>query len=177
MRIPVKNLTLATLLVVAPLVCLADDVTPILNVKLGLWDYTVGTQSSGMPAIPEDTLAKMPPERRAQIEAMMKNAMAPHTVRTCVTADMVKKGALMQDRPGSSCKRSIKSSSAGSLEFHMECDNGRSKTVADGRFEAIDSENFKGEITGATTTAEGRTIPSKTTITGKWIGSDCGNVK
>lgn len=173
-----KNLTLGALLILAPLVCrAAEDVTPMLNVKLGLWEYAVSTQSGGMPAIPEDALAKMPPERRAQIEAMMKNAMAPHTIRTCVTADMVKKGALMEDRPGSSCKRTLKSSSPGSMEFHMECDNGRSKTVADGHFQAIDSENFKGEITGTTTTADGRTNPSKTTISGKWLSSDCGNLQ
>jgi len=173
----VKHLTLGALLVLAPLVCAAEDVTPMLNVKLGLWEYTVGTQSSGMPAIPEDALAKMPPERRAQMEAMMKSVMAPHVVKTCVTADMVKKGALMEDRPGSVCKRTLKSSSSGSMEFHVECDNGRSKTVADGHFEAVDSETFKGEVTGVTTTAEGRAIPSKTTISGKWLSSDCGNLQ
>jgi len=172
-----KHLTLIGLLALAPLASFADEITP-LNVKPGLWEDTVTTQANGMMAtIPDDVLAKMPPERRAQMEAMMKSAMAPHTVRTCVTPDQIKNGRFYQDRANSACQRTITSSTSDSIAFHMECNTGRSKTVADGHFQAVDSGTLKGEITGTTTTAEGRTIPSKTTFSGKWLSSDCGNVK
>lgn len=172
-----KHLTLIGLLALAPLASFADDMTP-LNVKPGLWEDTVATQSSGMPAaIPDDVLAKMPPERRAQIEAMMKGAMAPHTVKACVTPDQIKKATIFDDRANSTCKRTITSSSSDAIAFHMECNTGRSKTVADGHFQAVDSENIRGEITGTTTTPDGRTIPSKTTFSGKWLSSDCGNLQ
>lgn len=171
-----KNLTLCALLALAPLACLADDATPFLNVKTGLWEDTVSTQTSGMPSIPEDVLAKMPPERRAQIEAMMKNGMAAHTVKSCVTPDMLRKATFYEDR-SNACTRTVKASSASSVDFHMECNMGHGKTVADGHFAASDAENFKGEVTGVTTTQDGRTIPSKTTITGHWLSSDCGNLQ
>ncbi|MGA3026627.1 MAG: DUF3617 domain-containing protein [Bryobacteraceae bacterium] len=173
-----RNLTLSVLILLAPLACrAADDVTPLLKVKLGLWEDTVTTQSSGMPGLSEDMLARIPPERRAQMEAAMKGAMAPHTFKSCVTSDMLKKAQAFEDRPNSSCKRTITSSSPGSMEFHMECDNGKSKTVGDGHFQAVDSETMKGEINGTTTTPDGRTITSKTTISGRWLSSDCGSVQ
>ena len=52
----------------------ADKLTP-LNVKEGLWEITVTHSMTGMPnmpAIPPDALAKLPPEQRARMEAMMK---------------------------------------------------------------------------------------------------------
>ena len=48
----------------------ADKLTP-LNIKEGLWEMTVTHSMTGMPAIPPETLAKMPPEQRARIEAAM----------------------------------------------------------------------------------------------------------
>ena len=172
-----KHLTLIGLLALAPLASFAEDVTP-LNVKPGLWEDTVTTQASGMmAAIPDDVLAKMPPERRAQMEAMMKGAMAPHTIKACVTPDQIKNARFYQDRSNNACKQTISSSTSDSIAFHMECNTGRSKTVADGHFQALNTETVKGEITGTTTTAEGRTIPSKTTFNGKWLSSDCGNLQ
>ena len=41
----------------------ADHATP-LNVQPGLWETTSVTERSGMPPIPADALAKMPPEQR-----------------------------------------------------------------------------------------------------------------
>ena len=172
-----KHLTLIGLIALAPLASLADDVTP-LNVKPGLWEDTVTTQAGGMMgAIPDDVLAKMPPERREQLEKAMKGAMAPHTMKACVTPDQIKNGRLYQDRSNNACKQTITSSSSDSITFHIECNSGRSQTVADGHFQAIDSGTVKGEITGTTTMPDGRTIPSKTTFSGKWLSSDCGNVK
>ncbi len=172
-----KNLIVSALLALAPLVCRAADVTPLLNVKLGLWEDTVTIQSPGMPGMSADMLAKLSPEQRAQVEAAFKGVMAPRTFKSCVTADMLKKAQGFDDRPNSSCKRTITSSAPGSMEFHIECNNGKSKTVGDGHFQAADATSMKGEINGTTTTANGRTVTSRTTITGKWLSSDCGSLQ
>lgn len=171
-----KNFVLCALLVLAPLACrAADDVTP-LNVKMGLWEQTVAVQSPGMPGMSEEMLAKIPPERRAQVEAAMKGAMN-HTMKSCVTADSLKKAQAFQDRPDTSCKRTVVSSSSHSLDFHVECTSGKTKTVGEGHFQSPDQETMKGEINATTTTADGRTIVSKTTISSKWLSSDCGAVQ
>ena len=44
------------------------------NIKPGLWEVTVTPKVSGEMPIPEDQLAKMTPEQRAKVEAMVKGA-------------------------------------------------------------------------------------------------------
>jgi hypothetical protein len=58
---------------VALLAQAADFVRP--NIKLGLWEVTNNPQVSGQIPIPEDQLAKLSPEQRAKIEAMIQNGM------------------------------------------------------------------------------------------------------
>ncbi len=71
----------------------ADKITP-LNVKEGLWEITVTHSMSGMPAmpsIPPDALAKMPPEQRARIEAMMKGGASTDVHKDCITKEKLEK--------------------------------------------------------------------------------------
>jgi len=169
-----KNLILSALILLAPLACrAADEITP-LDVKPGLWEATATFQSSGMAAIPPEALARMPPEQRARIEAAMS---APHTSQYCLTGEALRKPLEFGDRPNSSCKRTITRSSAGAMEFHMECDNGRMKSVGDGHFRADGPESIKGEVV-TNTIMEGRApTTSKVSISSRWLGSDCGSVK
>jgi len=48
-----------------------------LNVKTGLWEMTV--QLHGLPPIPNDALARLPPAQRAKMEAML--SVCPGTLR------------------------------------------------------------------------------------------------
>ena len=166
-----KILTLSVLLL-APLAFCADDLTP-LGAKPGLWESTVTVHTDGMPAIPPEALARMPPEQRARIEATMN---APHTSQSCMTADSFKKPLAFGDNPNMACKRSITSSGAGGMDFHVECDNPRFKSTGDGHVQAVSPESIKGETT-MNTTMGGRTITSKMTFSSKWLSSDCGSVK
>ncbi len=171
-----KKLVLCALLVLSPLACrAADDVTP-LNVKIGLWEQTVGMQSPGLSSMSAEMLAKTPPEQRAQVEAAMKKAMN-HIVKSCFTADSLKRAQSFQGTADSACKRTIISSSAHSLDFRMECSTTKSKSVGDGHFQSPNQETMRGEINNTTTTPDGRTIVSKTTINSKWVSSDCGTVQ
>ncbi len=168
-----KKFTLSVLLLLAPLACrAADDITP-LAVKPGLWESTV-TMQSGMPAIPPEALAQLSPEQRARIEAQMNT---PHTSQACYTSDSFKKPLEFGDRPNSTCKRSVTSSSAGALDFHIECDNGRTKSSGDGHIRAVSPESIKGEIVSSTIVDGRGAISSRISFNSKWIGSDCGSVK
>ncbi|MGA2360569.1 MAG: hypothetical protein ABSF66_16325 [Terriglobales bacterium] len=71
----------------------ADNITP-LNVKEGLWEMTVTHSMSGMPAMPDippDVLAKMPPEQRARMEAMMKGGPSTDVRKECITKEKIEK--------------------------------------------------------------------------------------
>jgi Protein of unknown function (DUF3617) len=168
-----KRLTLSVLILLAPLAGRADEVTP-LGAKPGLWETAVTYQSSGMPAIPPEALARMPPEQRARIEAAMG---APHTAQSCMTGDSFKKPLAYGDNPNSSCKRTVTASTAGGMDFHVECDNGRVKSSGDGHVQAVSPESIKGETTMNTIVQGGRAMTSKISFTSRWLGPDCGSVK
>src|SRR5271169_1554039 len=93
MRAPI----LLALIVLSSLTLLAEDKLTPPNVKEGLWETTMSHSSSGMPGIPADALAKMSPDQRAQVEAMMKQrGMSSNgnttTVKGCVTKEKIAKG-------------------------------------------------------------------------------------
>jgi hypothetical protein len=149
-----------------------------LDVKTGLWETTVVSETNGMPAI--DT-SKMTPEQRARIEAALKGrgGRGPSTnvVRTCMTKEKLDKLAFheMAQNNNSSCKTSVVSSSRGAVDMKMEC-SGNRKSTGTMHFEAPSRESMKGTIKIA---AGDDTHPMTINLamTGKWLGDDCGDVK
>jgi hypothetical protein len=134
---------------------------------------------TGAPPIPPEVLANMPPERRAQAEAMMQGAMArasePQVMRNCVTEEQLRRGLNLDETHNPSCQRTVVSNSTRQLVVHEEC-AGAHPMVGDFRFAAVDRETMKGNINvvmgnGANTTT------MKRSLQGKWLGSDCGDVK
>jgi hypothetical protein len=153
------------------------------NVKLGLWETTVSTSISGMPAIPampqipESALAQMPPQQRAQVEAMMKRgggAGAPMTARSCVTRESLDAGALGQT--DKACTSKVVSSSSSKQVLHMVCKHGNNITEGDVTMERADGEHVSGTVVMKMNVG-GENHDSKMTFSNKWISADCGDVK
>jgi hypothetical protein len=110
-----------TLLAVALPVLAADS----LQVKTGLWETTTAMQLSGV-SIPADTLAKMPPAQRAQMEQMMRNigAGAPriHKAKSCVTEKDLQEGAFRNALENTQqCKYTTVSATARHQEYTFQC--------------------------------------------------------
>src|SRR5450432_307498 len=83
-----KTTILCGLILITPFASFAADLKPF-DAKLGLWEGTTTMETTRGPAIPqkkpqisEETLAKMPPAQRAQVEAMITNSGAPGSPRT-----------------------------------------------------------------------------------------------
>jgi hypothetical protein len=153
----------------------ADSVQP-LDVKPGLWETTTTTQMSGMPPMPADVLAKMPPEQRAKMEAAMKAraAQGPKstTQKTCLTRQKLSEPLTFGDENDKSCKRTLISSSRNKQEARLECADGTRTRSGDVRIEAITPENIKGSMQ-MTSTGGGRSMNVNVGFTGKWIGASC----
>jgi hypothetical protein len=62
-----RNVLLGIVLLLSLTVMAADKIQP-LNVKLGLWETTHTTTTSGQMPIPPEMLAKLTPEQRAKME-------------------------------------------------------------------------------------------------------------
>jgi hypothetical protein len=159
----------------------ADKITP-LNVKLGLWESTVTHSTTGMPAmpaIPPDTLAKMPPEQRARIEAMMKQSgMGGPTTNVnkyCITQDKLDKQTAF-DVTQQACTRTVVSSTASRIELKLHCEQKQATSDGTVVVEATTPESTKGTM-HLVTNAAGRNMNMDFTFSSKYLGPDCGDVK
>jgi hypothetical protein len=183
----VKGILLASVMM-CPVAMWCQEIKPI-DVKPGLWENTTTSQISGltmpnMPQLTPDQLAKMPPQARAQFEAMQKGgagAQQTRTTKACITREQLSKP--MFDSGDKSCSYNLKSSSASSQTIHVECTRGNTKTAGDLTLERVDSEHLKGDMlmktTGDSSTAGsmGQNMTIKLSFSNKFLSSDCGDVK
>ena len=157
----------------------ADDFKP-LDVKLGLWESTVTTDTAGAPPIPEEVLSKMTPEQRARMEAVIKGRQGAgpqsRVTKSCLTKEVLDKSLSFGDEGKGECKRTVVSSSSSKRDMHLECTNGAMKSSGDIHMEAINSENIKGSSTMNVANA-GRNMSIKINYSAKWISADCGDLK
>lgn len=161
----------------------ADELKP-LDVKLGLWETTTKSEMSGMPAmpampqIPEETLAKLPPAQRAQLEARMKGGMGgprTNTMKSCLTKEALDRG-LNFAQNDNSCTYKVVSSSSTKQEMHSECNRGQMKMTGDLTIDRVDAEHIKGGMTMKSAEG-GQPMNMKMSFETKWISADCGDVK
>jgi hypothetical protein len=175
-----KAIIVTALAAVLPLASWAADEIRALDAKVGLWESAV--TMSGMPAmpnmpqIPPETLAKMSPQQRAQMEAMMKSrsGAAPMTTKVCLTRESLNSGAMGQ--ADKSCTHKVISSSSSRQVVRVECIHGEVKTSGEMTVEMVDREHIKGSM-AMKSTAAGQNTEVKMTFNNKWIAADCGDVK
>ncbi len=166
-----KNVFLV--LTFAAAVCRAADNATPLDLKPGLWETTTVSERSGMPSIPADKLAALPPEQRARIEAMAGGKPTTSTRQSCRTEKDLKP---FTDDNNKSCKQTIVTSTSTKQEIKMECDMPGNKGTGTVTVEAKDPEHVNGLVL-MHVGANGRNMDMKITITAKWISSSCGDVK
>ncbi len=150
---------------------------PTLNVKVGLWEVTSMAQTSGN--LPYDP-SHLSPEQRAKVEAMMnatRQQMAkPHTIHTCLTQEKLEK-ELFQDSKNGSCKQTVVTRTASAYDVRFDCKDERGgETSGEWRFEAQNPELVKGTGHMTVQGTNGK-MQAAQTMTAKWIGASCGNVK
>jgi hypothetical protein len=172
-----NKLLLAPIMLCSLTLWAADDITP-LNVKEGLWEMTVTHTMTGMPAtpnIPPDALAKMPPEQRARIEAMMKGGPSTDVRKECITKEKLAKHSAFSSNRGD-CTRTVVNSTGSKFEVKFHCEEKQSSSDGTLLVEAIGSDNVKGTM-HSVANANGHTMNMDFTISSKYLGPDCGDVK
>ncbi len=167
---------------VAVITCcsLAYAVPITLKLRPGLWEMTTEGQTSGSPPIPPEVLANMPPDRRAKMEAVIAARRAragqPHVSRQCITAESLQKGLDLDERRGSDCQEKVVSSSSSEMNIQIQCKGPRLATVGNLHFTTSGSEQLTGTINMNVGDGE-QNMTVKRVIQGKWIATDCGDLK
>ena len=176
----------ATRLLLAALsACLAVTATHAasigLDVKTGLWEMTSTGKTKGAPAsmLPAEALEHLSAGQRAMINSAMSEGMKHvdkrRVSKQCVTEKTLKRGIKLDDKPASDCKETLASNTAKVMEMRLQC-SGETRGNGTYRFEAVSREEVRGTMT-MTVSSGSDTMTMKRVMNGRWLGSDCGNVK
>lgn len=146
-------------------------------IRPGLWQVHMEREVNGQKA-PDmsDRLKNLSPEKRAQYEAMMKQHGVANEGggmnRVCYTRESLDRSAWANQ--ATDCKADFSSRSGKSWKWHTSCP--KSGYEADGEANFLDSENYTVKSTSVSKIND-KVRNSSTTITAKWMGADCGDVK
>jgi hypothetical protein len=164
-----KAIVMGTLLAL-PLIATAGDFTP-LGLKPGLWEMTMSTKMQ----LSEAMLANIPPDRRAQMEAMMSGGagMAPTVVKSCLTRDSLSRALNLSADQKKTCQYNLVSSSATRQEVNIECTMKNGRSTGRMTFEVLSPESGKAIMQ----LSQDNGTKMNITINSRYLGADCGDVK
>ena len=153
----------------------------------GLWEMQTQTKSNNPQmeaarARLKDQLASMPPDKRAAMEQMMASKGMvigadgnTNTVRICVTKEMAERDSLPQ-RDGACTQDTSRSGNTIHVKTTCQSANGTQGITSDGEFTLDGTTGFTGHST-TNLTMRGQPTQMQSTVSGKWLGADCGDIK
>lgn len=146
-------------------------------IKPGLWQVHSEREVNGQKA-PDasDRMKNTSPEQRARFEAMMKargiETGEPGMSKMCFTIEMLKHSPWANVQ--SDCKATFSKQTSAEWKWHTTCP--KSGYEADGEAIFRDPENYTVQSTSASKAGD-KVRSSRTSITAKWLGADCGSVQ
>jgi hypothetical protein len=155
------------------------------KIKPGLWENTVSMKSGdgrmeAAMAQMQQQLASMPPEQRAQVQAMMAqrgigmDAGKANTVRTCITPEMAARDDF---NPGDGrCKSTGHARSGNKVTFKFACEHERGSAEGEGEFTLVSPTETRGKM-WVNTQRQGQTLRMDMESSSRWLAADCGDVK
>ncbi|MDP8980109.1 MAG: DUF3617 domain-containing protein [Acidobacteriota bacterium] len=151
----------------------SGQVAPI---RPGLWQVQMERETNGQkrPDMSE-RMKNMPPERRAQVEAALKQQgieASGNTVKICQTREMLDASKFVNPVPD--CKTTYSSRTNSSWKSHTSCSQNHLEVDSEIIFSSPESYTVK---TTSTLQSEGQTKTTHMTRTGKWLSADCGGLK
>jgi Protein of unknown function (DUF3617) len=151
---------------------------PVLDVKLGLWENTVVTNMGGA-AMPQIDMSKLPPDQAAKIAEAMKGMTGDQTMteKDCLTKeDLAKDSFMMPEDSKMICKRTVTTNTRATFAADIDC-TGETATKGQITVESLDGGSAYKSTMKMATTSRGRTMNLTMTMTGKYLGPTCGDVK
>lgn len=151
----------------------------------GLWEYR-STMKTNDPKVQQamaeaqKAMAGMSPEQRRQMEQMMGGMrMSPSaaggpgmTLQVCITSEQAARQELPPPDP--KCSTRVTGRTATSMKFAMECPAEQMR--GEGEMVFSGPKAYDGRFTMQQTRG-GQTMQMDSTLSAKWLASDCGSVK
>ncbi|OYU45003.1 MAG: hypothetical protein CFE44_09810 [Burkholderiales bacterium PBB4] len=156
------------------------------TMKPGLWEITTQMQSGGKDlgaamAAMQKQMASMPPEQRKMMEDMMAKqgvqmSAAPGGgmgVKMCMTQEMVDRQQVAPPQQGD-CTHTASPRTGNTMKFSFKCSKPASSGQGEVTFSSPEAYSSKVQITAERGGAERMT---EINSSGKWLGSNCGDIK
>jgi len=148
-----------------------------LDVAPGLWEFSIAGSASGVPVIPPEAMARMKPEQRLVLQAMLialiAQANTPHTIRMCITPHQLRAGFDPNRLSYPGCHHHIGPSAGDHLDMHVEC-TGKEPLEGWLRVTAVNQRTVQGDLkVDAGRGPDGLSV--RQSVHGRWLGTDCGD--
>lgn len=148
-----------------------------LNVSTGLWENSLTTTIGGDTMAAAGLLSHLSPERRAKMEARMRERAAAggrtSTYQSCVTADNLKQAPFADQQ---NCTSTLLTSTSSEIKLNLECTMQDIKGNGTLDIQATSPTSVQGTGSGSAT-SNGQTMTTSYLFKGHWVKSDCGDVK
>lgn len=169
----IKTILPAMLSSILAAISASGQVAPI---KPGLWQIQMERETDGQkgPDMSE-RLKNLPPERRAQVEAAMKQRgidPSGNTMKVCQTREILDSSKFVN--PISECKTTFSSRTGTLWKSHTSCPQNHLESDSEINFSGSESYQVK---TTSTVQAGAQTKTTHTNSSGKWLSADCGDIK
>ena len=149
----------------------------------GLWEHSFtmksddGKMDKAMAEM-QKQMAAMPPEQRKQMEAAMasrgvKVGAGGTSVKVCVTKEEAAKPPEARMSAGNCTQKDIQCS-GNTMKFKFECT--QPPSTGEGEMSFVSDKAYTGKTT-VTSQVAGRPQQMNIEMQGKWLASDCGDVK
>ena len=154
----------------------AQTTIPTPPIKPGLWQVQMERVVDGqkMPDMSE-RLKNMAPEKRAQFEAMMKQhglEAGGHGSQVCYSRESLEHSPWADTQ--TDCKPTFSTRTSSVWKWHTTCP--KLGVESDGEAIFTDPENYTVKSTSVSKMGD-KVRNASTTMTGKWMSSDCGGLK
>ena len=176
---------LAALVFALPGLAAAQKVAP------GLWEYSAtmkaqGAQVDAAMARMQEQMARMPPEKRQQMEQMMASrgismgpgGMAtgaqPIVVKTCITPEQAARDEVAHQ--DANCKQVSQERVGKTLKFKFVC-TGEHESRGEGEYTFESDKAAKGRVTVDSVSKKGEPMHMEMAHTARWLAADCGDIK
>ncbi len=158
------------------------------GLKPGLWEMHVtknavdgrdqSAQLAGASTRMQEAMARMTPEQRAQMGAMMQHSgvsLAENGgIRMCITPEMARRDVPVVDKDGA-CKPTNLQRSGNHMSYEITCTKGGTKMTGTG--ESTISGDSVSTRSNMTMSTNGQTHQMQTETEMKFVSSNCGDVK
>jgi hypothetical protein len=167
-------LPVTILALVVPALAVAGPVP----LKPGLWEIQMKIKKDGKEIDPqaqfEASLAKLPPDQRKQVEAMMAKSgvggLTGKGMKVCYTKEMFAKPENFGKDPRGQCSTTLNTQTSTKISMSFKCKDGSAGT---GEWNMPTSTTYNGHMKFTRKAGE----VSEFAQTGSFLGADCGTVK